>query len=201
MRFRFLCVLLFLGYAAVATAEGLPLTVAGLTLGKDKSVYTSFYDSGTATPMADMLYLTEVKLKDSAIDGVRGGSVTYGNCASPGRILQLKLKFADKDEKLFEDLLKLYKKRFGKPDAWLGNAFNTVREWKWGLEDGEKRLTFTLAYSQDMEYRPGVSVKMTMRSWVDEERLCWEKKQQPQPPGQKAKAESLDLNAFVPHTQ
>ncbi|QJT07495.1 hypothetical protein [Oceanidesulfovibrio marinus] len=184
---------------AIAYAE-LPRSILGLTLGENVKKYENLLWMNGATKLSDTPFLTEVNIRDTAFPGIRGGSVTYGNCAHPGMLIGLKLKFDDKDPSLFDQLYDLYEKKFGKPDEWQGDAFHTVRSWKWMVTEGDQRINIVLTYSKDPTMRPGVSIKMVMHTTWMEEYDCYNAKiGEKHPPAKPMPASKLNLQDYVPH--
>jgi len=151
----------------------LPMTLAGISLGKDVNTYSECCDMTLATPIPDAPFLSEVHLTPHFIPGIRGGSLTYGNCAKPGKLVRIKLKFNDRSQDLFERLLKRYKKVYGKPDSYEGDAFRNIIGWKWNFHQGDERVSLLLMWSRDKEMRPGVSIKMSLTSMIDLEYQCF----------------------------
>ncbi|TVM19977.1 hypothetical protein DPQ33_01760 [Oceanidesulfovibrio indonesiensis] len=178
----------------------LPRSLLGITLGEDVAQFEDMLWMNSATRLADAPFLTEVNLKHREIPGIRGGSVTFGNCARPGTLIGAKFKFDDKDIGLFDKLYKLYEKKFGKPDEWQGDAFRTVRSWKWMISDGGQRINIVLTYSKDPGMRPGVSIKMVMHTlWMDEYECYHARLEEKHPPATPVPADELEISNFVPH--
>lgn len=161
--------------APAKQGDELPLSLLGITLGEDMAKYSGWIEQDTAMPMRDAPFLSEATLKPGQLPGIRGGSLTYGNCAKPGRLLRIKLKFADRSKKLFDKLLVRYQKQFGMPQNWLGDPFHVVMAWEWVFTRGEREVRLVLMHSNDPEVRPGVSIKMTLQSLWQREYECWKK--------------------------
>jgi hypothetical protein len=195
--------------AIVAMLPGLGLTekppkeIAGFTLGEQASTYSHLLRMETALPDPDMRYVTEAEAKH--IDGYKSGSLEFGNCAVPGRILRIKLKYEYADKKFYEQLLERFKNKFGKPDEWRGDPFGAIIAWKWSFRDSDDNsISLILQHSTDEEYKYGNSVKITNTTYLREERLCYEKKKTE---GSKTKGEkqdrkkspkNIDLGPFIP---
>lgn len=182
-----------------STAFSKTVTIGGVTLGADVKQFIKYTKPDTDTALRDRLYLNEVSIKPDSIKGIRGGSIGYGNCKNPGKVMVLKLKFKDKHKECYDQLLELYKKKLGDPDKWLGDPFHTVLAWLWNLDDGEGgNIEVILMYSKTEDLRPGVSIKATYRSLMAEEAECYAKTH-PRTKTTKENWKSLDLNQFVPH--
>lgn len=186
--------LLLLAPTAYA-ADGLPMTLAGITLGEDVSKYEECCDLALASAIPDAPFLSERHIKPDFVPGVRGGSLTYGNCNEVGKLVRIKLKFHDRSQTLFKELLAKYKKAYGKPDNYEGDAFKNVIAWVWDFSEGDQEVTLMLMWSRDKEMRPGVSIKMTLKSALDAEYDCF-RKQLDRANGPPSKIKSL--NDFVP---
>ena len=198
MRHIVLIILCILLTPLSARAE-LPLTIAGITLGQDIEQFRDFCMSETEMGLRDQPFLNELSIDPSKFDGMRGGSIDYGNCQDFGRIVRLKLKFQEQyGRDLFNKLLKLYKKELGEPDAWKGNVFHTIVAWEWTIREGDEFVEILLMYSEDPEVRPGVSIKATYRSQWHRERLCYTKMRHRINQKALQSQKSLDLGQFLP---
>ncbi|QGY39093.1 hypothetical protein GM415_02785 [Pseudodesulfovibrio cashew] len=157
---------------SVSLAHGggtFPTTLAGFTLGQDFDDFSQHCDMDRASPIPDAPYLTEVHLKSDSIPGIRGGSLTFANAEAEGKLVRIKLKFHNRSQKFFDQLLRRYENAFGKPDSYEGDAFRNVIAWKWNFSRGKERVSVLLMWSRESEMRPGVSIKMTLDSLVDSE--------------------------------
>ena len=169
-----ICVLfLFQGICLAET----PHQVAGFTLGKDIADHKGKVKMETSIPIRYMAYINEVEI--SRIEGFKSGLIAYGTCDSPGRILRIKLKYADSSKKFYNFLLKRFKVRFGKPTEWRGDSFHVLTAWKWSFSDQENnRISMTLQNNtKDEEQKVGNSLKLTMTNLFEEERTCFERKE------------------------
>ena len=153
-----------------------PHQVGGFVLGKDIADYKEMVRMETSLPIRHMEYLKEVEIKE--MEGFKSGLISYGTCQVPGRIVRIKLKYADSTEKFYEALLERFKERFGEPTEWRGDSFKIVLAWKWSLTDSENnRISMTLQHNtKDVEEKIGNSVKLTISNFIEEERLCFEKR-------------------------
>ncbi len=194
-------ILIVLLPTAPAQAES-SKTIAGIELGTKMEHYWNLLYEDTATELPDVLFMKEVKLMPGAIPGVRGGSLSYSVCSEEKRVARVKLKFVDRSEDLFKNLNQLYRKRWGSPDQWVGNAFRTIQAWLWLLGDKDDRVEVILMHSKLDDMRPGVSIKMTFLSLWEEERICWERemeriREDVTPTVEAMRIESIE--DFVPH--
>jgi hypothetical protein len=169
----FSLLVLLLSSAVCYAADGLPLSLAGFTLGKDVSSYKTTCEGGDDIAMSDAPFLSEAHLRANVIPGVRSGSLVYGNCLGDGRLVRIKLKFHDRSQKFFDQLLKKYIDAFGEPDSYVGDAFKNVIAWQWSFSRGEQAVSVILMWSRDKEMRPGVSIKMTLDSLLNKEYDCY----------------------------
>ena len=116
-----LCLLLF--PAANVFSLEVPKERGGFRLGEDITKYLDIQYSN---------YLKEVVVTDW--HGFRKGVISYGICASPGKIVRISMKYEDPSKPFYEEPLKRFKKRFGKPSIW-GDAFGILYKWKWVFYD------------------------------------------------------------------
>jgi hypothetical protein len=180
-------------------AKGFPTTLAGFTLGDPVENYEDYCRDGEAIPLSDAPFLSESLLKPENLPGVRGGSLAFGNCKSGGRLVRIKLKFIDHGQGLFNRLYNRYEADFGKPDKYLGDTFKNVIAWEWRFKDGKGgRVSLVLMWSRDKEIRPGVSIKMTQETLMDEEYKCYQAKHG-NSMGKMGMAKMGSLDAYVPH--
>lgn len=179
-----------------------PHQVGGFVLGKDIADYKEMVRMETSLPIRHMEYLKEVEIKE--MEGFKSGLICYGTCEVPGRIVRIKLKYADSTKKFYEALLERFKERFGEPTEWRGDSFKVVIAWKWSLTDSENnKISLTLQHNtKDVEEKMGNSVKLTISNFMEEEHLCFEKRHletRERPGKQEAKARGkVDWDRFVP---
>ena len=154
----------------IALAQS-PRQIGGFELGRNISEYTQKVKMKTSLPIRYNEFLRQVEIEE--MPNFKSGLITYGDCAAPGRILQIKLKFADSTKKFYETLLKRYKERLGEPAEYRGDSFQILIAWKWSFVDGNNRISLTLQHNtKDQEEKRGNSVKMTMTNYMEEERNC-----------------------------
>ena len=118
-------------------------------------------------------YLKEVVIDD--IGGFRRGIISYGTCERPGEIVHIKMKYKDTSHKFYKQLLKRYKKKFGKPEKFTGDAFGIVLAWKWRFRDKDNNyISLTLQYNKkDLAETIGNMVKLSMPDRIEAERKCF----------------------------
>jgi len=160
--------------AAPVQAADVPTSLAGIELGKDIGECHKVVDMPTAMPVRHLETFIEVETKP--LEGFKSGLVGYGTCAAPGKILRIKLKYADSTPEFFETLLKRYKARFGEPDQWRGDPFRVVQAWKWSFTaKNNQRISLILQHNTiDQEEKMGTSVKLTLTGLMEEELRCME---------------------------
>ena len=153
-----------------------PKEVGGFALGRNISEYRERVKMKTALPIRFMEFLREVEVK--RMEGFKSGLISYGKCAVPGRILRVKLKYADSSKKFYDVLLTRFKRRFGKPNEWRGDPFHIFIAWKWSFTDSRNnKISMILQHNtEDAEEKLGNAIKMTLTNFIDQERLCSEKK-------------------------
>lgn len=154
-----------------------PVEIAGFALGKNIADYQDRVRMETMLPIRYAEFLKEVEIRN--IPGYKSGLITYGDCAVPGRILRIKLKYDDFSRQFYNDLLERYKKRFGKPDRWRGDPFHVLVAWKWSFTDKEgNRISMILQHNiEDTTRKIGNAVKLSVLNFEEEEILCFEKKE------------------------
>jgi hypothetical protein len=182
-----------------------PQQIAGIKLGANIDQYKDILQMNTALPVRHMEYLSEVELKPS-FEGYRSGYMFYGNCDKPGRIVKVKLKYERGDQAFFDDLLKQFKRKFGEPDQYRGDAFRAFVAWKWSFTDKDKnKISLILQHnSSDVEeYTTGNSIKLTVTSLIEKEAKCYEEKNPETKQGgakkqSKTPGEEMNYRRFIP---
>lgn len=193
-----LLVVLLLTSSALAE-ESAPLSVAGIRLGDDFHQYEDILRMEHAGAMSDAVFLDEALIQTGAIHGVRGGSVIWGNCANKGRVVRIKIKFADTSRDLFKRLLARYEEKFGQPDTYKGDSFRNVIAWEWEIADDDGRhVKILLMYSVDPSIRPGVSIKMTDQALLDLEFACYKERYRSKYRAEEEAGKIEDLDMFIP---
>lgn len=152
-----------------------PHQIGGFALGKDIAGNKGLLKMETSIPIRYMEYINEVEIKK--MEGFKSGIIAYGNCDSPGRILRIKLKYADSSKKFYNKLFERFKVRFGEPTEWRGDSFHVLIAWKWSfIDDQNHRISMILQHNtKDEEQKIGNSLKLTMTNLFERERLCFEK--------------------------
>jgi hypothetical protein len=187
-----------------APAEKAPRKIAGLTLGEQISMYVDLVQMETSVVLRDRQYLREVNIRE--IDGYKSGTVDFGNCSKPGQIVRIKLKYEYEDKDFYDELLEKFKKKFGEPDDWRGDPFHVIIAWKWSFrEENGNSISLILQHSRDEEYKWGNSVKLTNTTLMEQEELCYQKKNQEEVGSKETKSASKrrklsekDYQLFIP---
>lgn len=164
----FICLLLILPAGDIFADEvTAPLEINGFRLGAsiDEYDFINFHN-----------YLKEVVVND--IGGYRRGTLSYGTCERPGEIVHIKLKYKDHSYKFYQQLLKRYKKKFGKPEEFTGDAFGIVLSWKWRFMDKDNNyISLTLQHNKkNLDETMGNMVKLSMPDRIEAERICFIRK-------------------------
>ncbi len=194
-------VLLFPNYAS---ADKAPRKIAGLILGEQISMFVDLVQMETSIILRDRQYLREVNIRE--IDGYKSGTVDFGNCSKPGQIVRIKLKYEYEDKNFYDELLEKFKKKFGEPDDWRGDPFHVIIAWKWSFRDENgNSISLILQHSRDEEYKWGNSIKLTNTTLMEQERLCYEKRNQEEggskeskPASKRHKLSEKDYQFFIP---
>ena len=184
-------------------ADKAPGKIAGFALGDQIASCAALVRMDTAMPLRDQLYLRVVETKH--LDGYKSGTIAFGECANPGRIVRIKLKYEFSDREFYNELLARFEQRFGEPDEWRGDPFHVIIAWKWSFRDRDNnKISLILQHSRDEEYKWGNSVKLTNTTLIEKERSCYEKKHPNTPDDQASKTsdktslKKLDYQRFVP---
>jgi len=169
-----MCLALFL-FSGICLAQA-PKQVGGFILGSNISEYQDKLNMETALPIRYRECLTEVEIKKR--EGFKTGLIAYGNCAVPGRIVRVKLKYADPSKKFYDALLERFKARFGESIEWRGDPFHIMIAWEWSFTDSNNnKITMVLHHNtKDAEEKLGNAVKITVTNLINQERLCFQKK-------------------------
>lgn len=167
-----LCLLGALGSPALLAAGEVPREVAGFVLGDNIAGVADHLQMNTALPLRYQEYLEEVEIAPRP--GFKSGLIAYGTCAAPGRIVRIKLKYADASRAFFDALLSRVEGRFGKPAVYEGDPFHIVVEWKWSFVDAlGNRINLHLSHNnRDLEEKYGNALKLTQISAIEAERAC-----------------------------
>lgn len=196
----FLCVITIIGFDPGICLAKTPSQVAGFQLGADISAYKDYVDMATALPIRYAESISEVEIKKT--DFLSSGLIAYGTCAAPGKIVRIKLKYADSGREFYDKLLARFKKKFGNPDEWRGDPFHIVIAWKWSFVDKSKnRISLVLQHNrQDTDEKIGNSIKMTLTDAVEKERQCLNKSRpEPIQPPQTANTHlQIDWDQLIP---
>lgn len=170
--------------AAAGHAADAPHELAGFVLGQPLADFEDRVIMETALPVRYYESFREVEIKP--IEGFKSGLIGYGTCHKPGHIARIKLKYADSSKSFFNKLLKLYKKRFGEPGEYTGDAFQIFISWKWSFVDPNgQRISLTLQHNEsDEDEKIGNAVKLTLSDLVESEIDCFRNQQ----PGDKRQA-------------
>ena len=84
------------------------------------------------------------------------------------------MKMRDHTPQFFQKLLVIYKERFGQPSEWRGDAFQTVRAWKWSFKDAQGRsVSLILQHNlKDDEEKIGNTIKLALPELLARECGC-----------------------------
>lgn len=197
------CLALSLGCGHLALAADAPLTLAGIRLGDTLDAARARLRPLDADPECHRCGLAMAFVAPTA--GFRSGYVDYGQCANAGRIVRVKMHYRDASLEFFNRILAALKKRYGEPNQWRGNAFGTLRTWKWSLTtaDGTPVSLILMHYAgDDGAFTQGNSIRIAATDLVRQEERCLaDRKNVPDkadtvPSG--AAPEKLDLEWFLP---
>jgi hypothetical protein len=172
--YRWLLVFIWIPGLALA---GAPHQLGGFVLDQDIKAYQDRVIMDTALPVRYAENIEEVEIRPT--QGFKSGLIAYGTCSKPGHILRIKLKYEDSSKKFYDDLLQRFKKRFGEPDEYQGDAFHVVIIWKWSFvdEQNHKLSLFLQHNAMDEEAKLGNAVKLTDTTLMEEDLKCFKLKQ------------------------
>ncbi|SMC23936.1 hypothetical protein SAMN02746041_01874 [Desulfacinum hydrothermale DSM 13146] len=178
-----LCILHLMATAVPAWAKA-PREIAGYRLGQSLDSCYQRVVAGPVYPVRLRPYLMEVPVV--VPQGFHSGYIIYGNCADPGIIARIKVKYANDSRRFFDQLLNRLKQRFGDPDEYKGDAFQAYLAWKWSFEEPDgQRITMILSHysGDDDEHTQGNALKLTLTTQIAKERRCYEaeEKRKPKP--------------------
>jgi len=177
MKRAFIFAIILLGFCLPRISlAGAPHEIGGFVLGWQVTEFSDRLKMDTLLPLRHSKFIHEVETAD--LVGFKNGLIWMGNCTDPGRIVRIKLKYANPSKKFYQQLLKRYKKRFGDPSEWKGDPFHIVIAWKWSFVDKDNnRISLMLQHNtRDEDESIGNSVKLTMWNLIEDERECFEKK-------------------------
>jgi len=156
-----------------AAVDDAPRSIAGFALGEDIGGLRDSVRMESLLPLRHEEYLQEVEIQP--LQGFKSGLIIYGSCAAPGRVVRIKLKYADASRQFYDALLEKVTKRWGKPTAYDGDPFHIVIEWKWVFSDADgNRITMHLGHNdRDVEEKFGNTLKLSLISAIEAERACY----------------------------
>ncbi len=154
-----------------------PQQVGGFCLGADINQYQTRLIASTAMPIRYQEYLSEIEIRPD--QNFKSGLITYGNCDKSGKIVRIRLKYRDGGRQFYDQLLERMEKRFGDPDDWRGDPFQTVLAWKWSFKDNRNNTVSLILQhnSKDTEQKLGNSIKLTLTSQIQQEQKCQQQKE------------------------
>ena len=173
----FMFVLLFMAASHVSGAAKAPTEIAGFKIGVNVHEYADKILAGEADKDFFRPFLEVVPIRP--LPGYRSGYLYYGDCANPGQVFRIKLNYEDGSLDFYEKLLEALKQKYGEPSEWRGNAFGTLRTWKWSLEaEAGESISLILMYYQgdDGAYTRGNSIRLNAPERIASEEDCWERK-------------------------
>lgn len=193
---------LVLTLSAGALAAEAPRHLGGFVLGAQIEEFKDLVDMDTCMGVRYMEYLQEAETR--AIPGFKSGLITFGTCVDYGRILRIKLKYADDSKRFFNEMMKRLRQRFGEPDEYRGDPFHVMVAWKWSFEDAQgNRISLTIQHNtKDEEEKMGNAIKLSLGNQLEKERACFEAKHPDRTEaggGKQPGASAEDWKRFVPY--
>jgi hypothetical protein len=120
----------------------------------------------------------EVEIK--SVKGFVSGSIAFGLCDQPNKIVRIKLKYDDPSRVFFDHLLERFETALGDPDEYKGDPFQTMIVWKWSFDDDiHGKISLILQHNtKNPDEKYGNAVKLTKTGQIEMERLCMQQKSQ-----------------------
>ena len=125
------------------------------------------------------------------VPGFRSGYVDFGLCTNKRQVVRIKMNYADDSLEFFGRVMEALKKRYGEPKEWRGNAFGTLRTWKWSLKtaDGRPISLILMHYAgDDGAFTEGNSIRIAATDLVRAEQACHAAKESRQRTAQDGKS-------------
>ncbi len=203
--YRYVLLPVVLLLATVPAAYGVtpPRELAGFKLGQPLDQYRAKLDMNSVIPVRYRRYLAEVDVIPGP--GYKSGYLVFGTCTESHPIVRIRMKYLDCSKKFYQELLDRFTKRFGDPDEYRGDPFQTFLAWKWRFRDAKgERVGLVLEHytGQDDEYPHCTTVKLTLNSQIDRERACYLKKhpklKREHRKNRAAAGKITDIERFVP---
>lgn len=199
-------VVLVLTLTSGSFAAEVPRHLGGFVLGGQIEAYEELVDMDTCMGVRYMEYIQEAEIRN--IPGFKSGLIAFGTCADYGKILRIKLKYADDGKRFFNEMMKRLRQRFGDPDEYRGDPFHVMVAWKWSFEDAQgNRISLIFQHNtKDEDRKMGNAIKLTLSNQLEKEQACFKAKHAERNEGEDGrkrrgrKAESAeDWKRFVPY--
>jgi hypothetical protein len=190
--------------AGVFAAEA-PHHLGGFVLGAQIEEFKDLVDMDTCMHVRYMEYIQEAEAR--ALPGFKSGLIAFGTCADYGKIVRIKLKYADDSKRFFNEMMKRLRQRFGEPDEYRGDPFHVVVAWKWSFEDGQgNRISLIMQHNtKDEDEKMGNAIKLSLSNQMEKEQACYAAKHAgggeagPGNRGGRGKYRPEDWKRFVPY--
>ena len=144
-----------------------PHQLGPFIIGHGIAEFAEFVQMDTSLPIRYMESIREVEIKP--IKGFKSGLIAYCTCATPNRVVRIKLKYSDGTKAFYEKLKKRIDNRFGKSDEYRGDPFHIVIGWKWSFIDKDNNnISLVLQHNtRNEEEKMGNSIKLTMTNLLE----------------------------------
>jgi hypothetical protein len=112
----------------------------------------------------------------------------------------MRFKYTNGSKKFYDELLKRYNARFGKPSEWRGDPFHITIAWKWRFVDqAGNTISMILQHNtKDQDEKKGNSIKMTMWNLLEQESRCFEKAHASETGKKTQKRKTVDWEQLIP---
>jgi hypothetical protein len=188
----------FLANPCFAAQFIIPHEVGGFVLGESIHKFKDQVNLSSRMKVRYQEFLSEVEI--NPLKHYKSGLISVGNCSDPGKIVQIKLKYADFSKEFYQELLKRFKARFGLPRESKDDPLRLFNVSIWHFFDENQNqidliLQHNIQAETETEKRDNV-VKMILVTQMEKEQGCLlEKKRRTDPA--KAQDESRKMPSLI----
>jgi hypothetical protein len=163
---------------SAARAADPPLTLSGITLGEEAARHKDRLQPAKERVVEGAPWLRRIPVKDDRY--FTGGYVLVGACATPGRVVRIKMHYRDPSLDFFRSISGDLLRRYGDPTEYKGDFDGRTMGNKWSFSDGQTRpmsLILQRSEAEDPEIGTGNTIKLTNWGLLEAERTCWQERQ------------------------
>ena len=181
---------------AIAAQFIIPHEVGGFVLGESIHKFKDQVNLSSRMKVRYQEFLSEVEI--NPFKHYKNGLIAVGNCSDPGKIAQIKLKYADASKGFYQELFKRYKARFGPPTESKDDSLRLFNVWIWHfIDENHNQIDLILQHNIQAETeKRDNTVKMILVTQMEKEQGCFlEKKRRTDPA--KAQVESQIMPSLI----